>query len=231
MDMGGVSQLPGKDPVDEEVWSMFLEESPVQRKGYKVKLNRFFHGLQVARDDMRHWTARLLLYEYTAIENGMLAGRAAPKLKAAKDKTAEGGRPATDSSRLDVVERGVRRAGANALETAVTLFGDPSNQVLVRLILTATHPTEVWHRQQAHDLRSAPETIEWLRRQFSGEWVAHVHKTLRSLSTLADLSYCKFELPNALSPLAEKPSLGEVIRQDEFAEVFGGSVWRWRRIA
>lgn len=222
-DIGGRSQLPGEKAVDEELWDMMCRESPVARKGYKVNLNRFFHGLQVARDDMRHWTARLMLYQFTAIENGMLASRRPPKVKAVASSSAAGSeeKPTTDATRLDVLERGIRRAGANALEIAVTLFEDRANKTLVRIILASTEPTEKWHRLQAHQLRSVEGSVAWLRSQFSGDWIEHVHLTLRRLSMTTVLEFCGFHLPSAVQPEDWTPLPGEILLQDDFAEVFG----------
>lgn len=55
------------------VWQHMLAEPPIARKGMTINLNRFFHGLEFARQDLKHWHARLLAYEYIALEQGVLA--------------------------------------------------------------------------------------------------------------------------------------------------------------
>lgn len=121
-DIGGTSALTTDGPVDLAVWQHILADPPMAKKGMKINLNRFFHGLEFARQDLHRWHSRLLVCEYTALEQGMLASRRTDKVRVRGGDRDTGGseeKPTTDSSRLNMAERGIRAAGQNALEVSI----------------------------------------------------------------------------------------------------------------
>lgn len=224
-DIGGTSalDLDGDGSVDIAVWRHMLADPPTAKKGMKINLNRFFHGLEFARQDLHRWHARLLAYEYIALEQGMLASRRIDKVRvrAASHDADEESKCTTDSSLLNLAERGIRSAGQNALEVAVGVFGDRMNNILVRVLLTAVGPTEAWFRSQSHELRSGPSSLEWLGQQIAGGFMQQCCDTVAELTSRAALEFCRFQTKLQVVKQDDHEANGELLLQDELAGMFG----------
>ena len=202
------------------LWDDCLQEPPLQNKVYKVNQHRFFGGIKTAREDLKVYHKTQVVEEHAAIEGGMMPPRdikMGPTIMKVKAQHGDSLNKSTDSSRVSPLDRALRSQCQNALVMAVVLRGDEQNNVLLRITVTMSEPTEKWHGEQSHKLRCSSNSPTWLAAQHHGAFSKHMQDTFALLAQCAVLEYCRFDITFE----QQEYDAGMLIVQDEYADVMG----------
>lgn len=184
--------------VDEQVWDLVKTNNPLNKKGHKCNLNRFFEGTGVMRDAMPAIKMKQFQYEFLGLETGVVATKKMVKFMAAPvegDDAAEG-KASTDQHIVSISDKAIRGCAHNALAIAIGTMSDPLNESLLRMMLAVILPVESWHRFQSHKLRNSQDSVDWVVAQLGGAFMKHVCDVVNTLSDIAILEDCSFYIPS-----------------------------------
>lgn len=155
-DKGGLETLTLQhgESIERGLWRTLKAEPPFCIGRPKCNSNRFFSSTQRAREEVRHWHATLMNYEFLAIEESMLAKPIAKLELRPQAKAATRAAPTAELS--------LKASCHNAVLVAITMLGDPDHLIYTKIILEFGAAVEQWHRLQSHTLRSVQDSEKWL---------------------------------------------------------------------
>eukprot|EP00969_Alexandrium_andersonii_P288201 12741060-Alexandrium_andersonii.AAC.1 len=219
---GGYASLDlpaGASGVDEVLWDALSRDPPFCVGMPKVNLNRFFSSTQRAAQELKKWHTSLLNFQYLALEEDMLGTKGIQKvcIKVPPQENDELLRQSTDARRPTLCDKALRTAANNAIVVGVAMLGEVDHYQYVKIILEAGGPTEAWHRAQAHTLRSAVASKDWLLSQLEGAFVAHLVETLGKWATVAVLQHIGIACDGLGAMDLSGVSMVEVVREDDLS--------------
>jgi hypothetical protein len=147
------------------------------RKGYKVNMNRFWHGVEVGWIYAKNWSKMRFAHTFMALESpGTLDNATLAKL-VFKPGIVE----ATKAEHTSVEEKALR-GKINALACSVLFLGERQNLPRLRAILVAASPVGTWFRAQASKCRSMEDNATWLQEQLGGDFMQHIFQVWMKLT-------------------------------------------------
>ena len=198
-------------------WNKARDAGLLQRKGYKVNLNRFLGALDGAQVLLSKWHSTLMACEYVALEEDMLGGKKLLDYRISNEALQGGQEQTTTSSQLVTAQdRLLRNAAQNSVVITIMLLEETKNKRLVQMVTTLAQPVKLWHSTQNVELRDAARTRAWFQSQVEGGVVDHLVQIVNLLSSPVALSQAGF--PTALSGTDLE---GELAFEDEMATLFG----------
>lgn len=196
-------------------------------KGHKTNLNRFFASLDKAKTFLPYWHMSLCKYEHLCLETGMLGSQQVAKLRLRSEPADPEGREgtlSTSSARLNIAEKALRSAAQNAIVLATLMLGEPWHRHLTAAIVEVGRPLHIWHKDQNHQLRSAPESLKWLVQMTTGQFFEHVRGifgVLFSVSALQNIGLDMRCFSGATGCEKMLPDEGSAGWQDDLSDIFG----------
>lgn len=183
-DLGGESAVDGgRDDLSKGLWNMLLADNPLRKKGFKLKLNRIFGSVHFAREDLKRWTMRLMVFEYAFLEAGLLGAKKASQRLVSKSVPHEvEGKATTDPSKPTIDEKALRNCSENALVSSTLLLRDYTSNVIVRIVFCASEVVELWHGEQSRCLRTAEGAERWVVNSVQEGFVRHLCDIMKRMS-------------------------------------------------
>ena len=127
----------------------------------------------------------------------------------------------TSAKKRTFEQRAVANCCQNAVAISVALLSEESNERILLIVGQLTGVVLDWHLVQNKANRNAEGCCKWLREQAGGGYMAHVNKVAQCLRNANMLDRCGFiTSPDELKAYSQA-SLGEVVAEDDFADVFG----------
>lgn len=216
----GFSIESGEDP-EAKLWEFIMEEDPLRKKGTKVQLARFQDARDKAGSYLCLWTVKRFVYEYCALETGMMNTKVvAPlKIQGSRGLAQDDEKATTDPSRMNTTEKALRNSCANSLVIACMVLEEEWHRRLCVLIVLCSDPVSKWHSKQNHELRSASGAALWLADQVSGSFHDHVKEILSVATDQRALSAMGFCLTDASVASADN---GWMAQEADLAQMCGG---------
>lgn len=212
---GGV-QFDGEGPRDEEVWNFWAKRESFQAKGVRVNLNRFQNGIVRASQELMWWTMNLFEREFVGLETDILKGKKLVQrlvLRPGQAEEVPEGGGTTSNSVVTVEDRSLRNCAESSMVISIVMLGDYHNRRLLQCIVAASKHVVVWHTKQNRQLRSAPDSLAWLKHEVSVGFMNHISDGLSVLESRQTMEECGF-LAATRSVTPEDP---EILVEDEFA--------------
>lgn len=172
-----MSHQQGEAAASQAAWDDLQNDPIFFRRGYNVNMNRFWHGPQVAAIYAANFSKFRFAYTFMALETDNLAASHSSKLLFQNDSAKSG----TTGEATSMDERALR-GKTNALACSVIFLSDLSRLWKLRTVLVSSQPVQDWFRLHNKQCRSILENAEWLRRQLSGEFMAHIVQVFARLS-------------------------------------------------
>ena len=123
-------------------------------------------------------------------------------------------------NRPSQAEKEIRKAGCNALVSALVFLMEPANQNIGRRILVVAQSMDAWHSIQHVELRSVHGTLKWHYDQIAkSEFMASLHDTWSKLFDTRALEFVGMQAGPFPEPL--EPAHPEVLARDTLAHVLG----------
>ncbi len=134
----GRSSEIGSDVARDELWRDMASDPALLQKRYKVNMNRFWHGVEVAWIYNRNWTKFRFASTYLALETDALSGANLSKL-IFKGDSDNGER--TKGEVVSTEEKALK-AKVNAVACSVLFLSEYSRLHRLRALLVVAAPLE-----------------------------------------------------------------------------------------
>lgn len=229
-DLGWSHRRHDPDVVDEVV-DRFL--SCWDEKSRRVSLNRWMEFCRSSRLFNETWHMRLATYSHIAVLEAQGASASKPLHKLSflgSEKpsetaagSAEGAPKESKGTKAagERVARAVRSKCQSTMALATRFLLDPAARRMSSMLVTVSHPSDLWHRAQVTSNRSPNECLDYYLQQAAGQGLEHLTETLNTLREPQKLESCGFNL-DPLSPCWTSPDAAALEReeQDGLAKVY-----------
>lgn len=148
-DRGGLETLTLEhgESVGRGLWRSLKAQPPFCIGRPRCNLNRFFSPTQRAREEVKHWPAALMNYEFLAVEESML-GKPLAKLELRPQaKENDQSKESTAATRAaPAAELSLKASCHNAVLVAITMLGDPDHLVHTNISWEFGAVVKHWYR-------------------------------------------------------------------------------------
>lgn len=104
----------------------------------------------------------------------------------------------TSSAVVTIENRTLRNCAENALVISMLMLSAMNCRRLLQSVVSASRHVLAWHTEQKRRLRSARESLSWLRKQILDGLTKHTSGGLAALASRHALEECGFLMPNGV---------------------------------
>lgn len=196
-------ELLGNEPVEEAyrsrvAWDRARDAGLLQKKGYRVNLNRFMGSIAGARELLQRWSSLSFAVSYVCLELDMLGSRQFLEKALLQDPGGDllnDRTTSTDPKIASAPDKMLRSCCQNSMAITAIVLDDRKNKQITLQVTKVSEPSLRWHSEQNVENRDVHRSREWVFSQVANrKFMDHVNATLGVLASETALAECGFRL-------------------------------------